>query len=66
MLDIIFSTYRLDLANMYGWGNMYGYLNSALNDGGNIVSTLAALRGLTTKALGKTIDKFKGNDSWES
>lgn len=66
MLDIIFSTYHLDLSAIYGWGNMHGYLNSAFKDGGNIVSTIAALRGLTTKAIGKTIDMFYKNDSWKS
>ena len=65
MLDIIFNTYHLDLGDVYGWGNISGFITSALVDNGNISSTIAALRSMTNKSIKKTLDKFYKNKSWE-
>ena len=65
MLDIIFNTYHLDLGDVYGWGNISGFIMSALVDNGNISSTIAALRSMTNKSIKKTLDKFYKNKSWE-
>jgi len=64
MLDIIFSTYHLELAEVYGWGNMVSALNDCMNNNGNVSSRLKALHKVTAKHLKKTIESYQDNDTW--
>ena len=61
MLDIIFSTVRLDAGNVYGFGRLYDYVTSCIRDGGNIASIIGALKKSTETAIQSTLDQFESN-----
>ena len=61
MLDIIFSTVRVDPGNIYGVGSLYDFVFSCMIDNGNIVRVLDALSGRTTLAIDETLEKYENN-----
>ena len=65
MLDIIFSTYHLELAEVYGWGGLSDYMNTCMNDGGNVSSILKTISKRTEKAIKETVTKYRENDNWQ-
>ena len=65
MLDIIFSSYHMELADLYGWGNLSDYVSSCMTEGGSVSSTLAALDSMVRKGIQKTVDLFAKNNDWD-
>ena len=64
MLDIIFSSYRLEIANAYSLGGLYDSVTNVMSSGGNISSTLAAQQKSSGKILEKTLDKLAEKNNW--
>ena len=65
MLDIIFTSYHMDLAELYGWGNLIGSVSSCITGGGNISSTLASLEKMVSKSIKVTINSFAKKNNWD-
>ena len=64
MLDIIFSSYRLELAEVYNWGGLPDQVSSALRSGAEIASTLAKRENSVLKGIAKSIASFEENNHW--
>ncbi len=62
MLDIIFSTYSLDLGNVYNFGQLFNYVDRAVSTNGGLTTVLGALRNITESQINDTIDKFLALD----
>ncbi|MBP5256183.1 MAG: hypothetical protein J6Z80_03910, partial [Clostridia bacterium] len=58
MLDIIFSTYTVDLGNIYNFGQLFNYVDRAVNSNGGISTVLGALRKSTEMSIEDTVNKF--------
>lgn len=58
MLDIIFAHPCIDDSDCYGWGSIYGKLQSALMNGKPIVSTIESVKAATQTGIEKTITKI--------
>ena len=63
MLDIIFSTVRLETGNIYGFGKLYDYVFSCIRDGGNISSIIGALKKSTEASIENTLEKYESHFS---
>ena len=64
MLDIIFASYRLELAEVYNWAGLPDQVSNALRSGGTIASTLAKMEKVVTKAIEKSKKDFAANNNW--
>jgi len=64
MLDIIFSSYRLELAEVYNWGGLPDQVSSALRNGAEIASALAKREKSVLKGIEKSIASFGENNHW--
>ena len=58
MLDIIFSTYSLDLGNVYGFGQLFNYVDRAVSSNGNLATVLGALTSSTNLQIESVVNKF--------
>lgn len=64
MLDIIFSTYHLDIGNVYNFG-VYSTVNSCLCDGGDVSSSIAKIQKPTEKMMQKVMSSFESENDWD-
>ena len=64
MLDIIFSSYHLELAEVYSFANLAEYVNNCLSTNGNISSVLAAVDTMVKKSIQKTAELYANNNDW--
>ena len=64
MLDIIFSSYRMEIADAFSLGGLYNSVTNVMSNGGNISSTLASQEKATRKMLDKTLSKLGENNNW--
>ncbi|MBQ3848422.1 MAG: hypothetical protein II748_06190 [Clostridia bacterium] len=58
MLDIIFSTYTVDLGNIYNYGQLFNYVDRAVNSNGGISTVPGALRKSTEMSVEDKVNKF--------
>ena len=64
MLDIIFSSYHLELAEVYNWAGLADQVSACLRSSGNIASTLAKLHNLVQKQIDNSVSTFAENNKW--
>ena len=64
MLDIIFSSYRLELAEVYNWGGLPDQVSFALRSRAEIASTLAKRENSVLEGIAKSIASFEENNHW--
>lgn len=60
MLDIIFASWRGDLAAVYGWGDIQTSMNAAITAGQSFTSQIESARSKIETSIAKTIETYEG------
>ena len=61
MLDIIFGSYVMENAEIYGWGSLFGTIQGALKDGRDVTSIIESSKAATQAAIEKSITALNEN-----